>query len=204
MKLFTVKAPLGCLSLFRRFMERIDIFKDPFYAEERQLLLLESIWNFRPKLAETTLDIRRTKEGKPYLVSARSGRKVSGIHFSISHSGGLWGCVVSDGPCGLDLQKMRPAAFEALAKRFFFPEESRYVKEAGLQGFYEIWTRREALAKYTGLGFFGMSEIRPCLVDKDGNPAAGVIWNGKMVSFKKIPVPEGYLAVWCHEEGEEE
>ena len=112
-------------------MERIDIFKDPFYEEERQQLLMESIWNFRPKLADTALDIRRTKEGIPFLVSARSGRKGSGIHFSISLSDGLWSCVVSDSPCGLDLQKMRPAAFEALAKRFFFPEESRYIKEAG-------------------------------------------------------------------------
>ena len=180
-------------------MERIDIFKDPFYEEERQQLLMESIWNFRPKLADTALDIRRTKEGKPYLVSARSGRKVSGIHFSISHSDGLWSCVVSDSPCGLDLQKMRPAAFEALAKRFFFPEESRYIKEAGLQGFYEIWTRREALAKYTGLGFFGMSAQRPCLLDAEGKPAAAVRWKDRWVVFEEIKVPDGYLAVWCHE-----
>ena len=169
-------------------MERIDIFKDPFYEEERQQLLMESIWNFRPKLADTALDIRRTKKGKPYLVSARSGRKVSGIHFSISHSGELWSCVVSDGPCGLDLQKMRPAAFEALAKRFFFPEESRYIKEAGLRGFYEIWTRREALSKYTGL------------LDAEGKPAAAVRWKDRWVVFEEIKVPDGYLAVWCHEE----
>ena len=185
-------------------MERIDIFKDPFDAEERRQLLMESIWNFCPELADTALDICRTKEGKPCLVYENSGRSVAGVHFSISHSGGLWSCAVSDSPCGLDLQKMRSAAFEALAKRFFFPEESRYIKEAGLRGFYEIWTRREALAKYTGLGFFGMSAQRPCLLDAEGKPAAAVPWNDRRVVFEEIKVPDGYLAVWCHEEEETE
>ncbi len=180
------------------------ITADPLDSEQREYLLMNLVREFQPRLENVGLALHRDSKGKPYLVRKSSGQREPGIHFSISHSGGLWACVISDCPCGFDLQQRRPANYELLAKRFFSPRECAYVEAAGAEGFYEIWTRREALAKYTGLGFFGMSEVRPCLVDEDGKPAASTVWNGKMVSFETISVPEGYMAVWCHEEGEDE
>ena len=174
-------------------MYKIKIVEDPRDSVQREQLLMEALQNFRPEPEASFPAVRHSEKGKPYVDG--------GPEFSISHSGGLWGCVVSDGPCGFDLQRMRPAACDQLAARFFFPAEARYIKEAGLCGFYELWTRREALAKYTGLGFFGMSFDRPPLVDGEGKPARRVLWEGETVVFEEIEVPEGFLAVWCCKEG---
>ncbi len=184
-------------------MYQAAIITDPEDAELQKKELIKQVQKFLPELAEADLNIQRTEKGKPFIVCADSGKAVSGVHVSVSHSGGYWACVVSDRVCGLDLQEMRPAAAERLAERFFTLQEGRYVKEAGLPGFYELWTRREALAKYTGLGFFGMSGERPELVDSEGKPAEHVIWAGKTVVFHKLQTPEGFMAVWCHEEEKE-
>ena len=180
-------------------MYQAAIITDPVDAELRENEMIRQVQQFLPVLAETDLDIQRTEKGKPFIVYADSGKAVSDVHVSVSHSGGYWACVVSDRACGLDLQEMRPAAAERLADRFFTPQEGRYIKEAGLNGFYELWTRREALAKYTGLGFFGMSGKRPELVDSEGRPAEHVMWDGKTVVFHKLQAPEGFMAVWCYE-----
>ena len=192
----------------------IKITDDPRTPQDREALLFDTACSFRPDLNETPLVLCRTEKGKPYLVYETTGKPVSDLEFSISHSEKVWGCIVSDCTCGLDIQKIRPADHESLAERFFSQNESQYVKSAGIRGFYEIWTRREALAKYTGLGFFGMSGSRPELVEPDSD-AAGisepsprlsetVVWNGKTVVFEEIKVPEGFVAVWCHEKGGKE
>ena len=184
-------------------MYQTAIITDPGDAELRKNELIRQVQQFLPELAESDLDIQRTEKGKPFIVYSDSGRAVPDVFVSVSHSGGYWACVVSASACGLDLQEMRPAAAERLAERFFTPQEERYIKEAGLSGFYELWTRREALAKYTGLGFFGMSGDRPVLVDSEGQPAEYVIWAGKTVVFHKLQAPEGFMAVWCHEKENE-
>ncbi len=184
-------------------MYQAAIIMDPVDAELREKELIKQVKQFLPELAEADLDIQRTEKGKPFIVYGDSGKAVSAVHVSVSHSGGYWACVVSDRICGLDLQEMRPAAAERLADRFFTLQEGLYIKEAGLSGFYELWTRREALAKYTGLGFFGMSGLRPELVNSEGRPAEHVIWDGKTVVFQKLQEPEGFMAVWCYEEAKE-
>ena len=181
-------------------MYQTAVINDPVDSLLREEELFRQVCVVRPELRETDLGLQRTEKGKPFIVFAGSGEPVPCLHVSVSHSGGLWACVVSDRPCGLDLQELRPVAEDRLARRFFFPAEGAYVKNAGLRGFYEIWTRREALAKYTGLGFFGMSGDRPMLVDDTGQPAERVMWDGRTVVFEEIPAPEGFMAVWCHEE----
>lgn len=180
-------------------MDQFFITADPVDSEERRNMLLNQICYFRPELKKENLKIQRTEKGKPFPVYGEVG-PVSDLHVSVSHSGRYWACVLSDQVCGLDLQEMRPADHGRLAARFFRAEEETYIKEAGLAGFYELWTRREALAKYTGLGFFGMSARRPQLVDSFGQPADRVQWDGELVVFERLPVPEGYMAVWCHKE----
>ena len=184
-------------------MYQTAIINDPVDSALREEELFRQVRMMRPELSETGLGMQRTEKGKPFIVFAGSGQPVPRLHVSVSHSGAYWACAVSDRPCGLDLQEVRPAAAERLAERFFSDRESAYIKEAGLMGFYELWTRREALAKYTGLGFFGMSGDRPELVDSAGTPAERVIWDGRTVMFEEIPAPEGFMAVWCHEEEKE-
>lgn len=65
-----------------------------------------------------------------------------------------------------------------------------YVKDAGLEGFFEIWTRREAFGKYTGEGFFG--EFRD-FTDEKGEPVSSL----DTVVFREIEVGSDIKCICC-------
>lgn len=94
--------------------------------------------------------INKTDKGKPYIEKGPS--------FSVSHTANVWACLVSEFNVGFDIQiEKLNVKFEAIAKRFFEEREREYVEKTGIKGFYQVWTAREAYAKYTGEGFFGKS-----------------------------------------------
>ena len=87
--------------------------------------------------------------GKPYVIGYEQ------VHFNISHSDNTCICAVDDMPIGIDIQKMKPCRFDFIAKRFFTQEEqARYIMEGKNQtAFYRMWTTRESVGKYLGVGF---------------------------------------------------
>lgn len=99
--------------------------------------------------------IKKTAKGKPYLAD-------SSIHFSISHTDGLWACIVGPAPCGLDVQTFGRYHENDIAKRLFSDADAEYVNKNGTEGFYKIWSRFEAIAKYDGSGIFAS---KPMLSD---------------------------------------
>lgn len=134
------------------------------------------------------------EKGKPYF-------KNSDIKLSVSHSGIYWGCILGKGRCGLDIQEMRECNYLALADRFFTVKESEYVKEHGINGYYQVWTMREAAAKYSGQGFF-MRE-RPELVGEDGNLKDQSVIDGKKVYYHWEGIDKEYMVCWCSEKEDE-
>ena len=100
-----------------------------------------------PKDVLEETKVLRAPSGKPYFDNLD-------IHFSISHSGDLWACLMGPQRCGLDIQYIKPCNCHKIARRFFSSPEALYVEKEGLQGFFELWTMREAAGKYTGEGFF--------------------------------------------------
>ena len=87
------------------------------------------------------------KNGKPYIENID-------IEFSISHSGDIAMCAISDKPVGLDIEKIRDININVV-KRMFAADEQRYVLEKwslSKQRFFEVWTRKEAYAKMLGKG----------------------------------------------------
>ena len=76
------------------------------------------------------------------------------LHFSVSHSGNYWMCAFGPSPVGLDLQQHRSCRCEALARRFFHPDEIQWMEENGFtpQHFYDFWTAKESYVKLTGRG----------------------------------------------------
>ena len=90
---------------------------------------------------------RMGKNGKPYIENAN-------IEFSISHSGNIAMCAISDEPVGIDIEYIRDVDI-SLAKKHFAPDEQLYVfekKENAKLRFFEIWTRKEAYVKLLGKG----------------------------------------------------
>ena len=63
-----------------------------------------------PQLTDCTL--ARQTQGKPWFPAAPE------LHFSISHSGGLWVCAFAHAPVGLDLQAQRSAGSNTPAAAF--------------------------------------------------------------------------------------
>lgn len=88
--------------------------------------------------------------GKPYLIGYPD------IHCNLSHSGEYVACAIGDVPVGIDIQEHRGMRENILA-RYYCEDERSYVNRQTderdrLAAFYQIWCRKEAYIKYTGLG----------------------------------------------------
>ena len=128
--------------------ERLDRYK---HVEDYRRSLLGDILS-RSLLEKMTgidaceLDICVDDMGKPYVENA---------YFNVSHSGEYVACIVSDKPCGIDIETMDKDNLD-IAKRFFVKSEYEYIsdcsKEEIKSRFYEIWTAKEAYSKYEGKG----------------------------------------------------
>ncbi len=106
--------------------------------------------------------VLRTEHGKPYFPDLP-------LEVSVSHTGRLFAALIAEdgvGPVGLDVQSMRTAPYEKIARRFFTEEEYDYVLRHGKNEFYRLWTRKEALTKYWGLPLLETAGKRP-LVDAE-------------------------------------
>jgi len=132
--------------------------------------------------------IKKARGGKPYL----KGRP---FHFSVSHTGSLWGCLISESNVGLDIQKIRAVDFNKLAARFFLDEEAEFVKNTGAAGFFDIWTRKEACVKYFGRGL--LKDIRSFSVVRDGKPAGTVNNQGAVCHVNSFSLGEDVKCAYC-------
>ena len=94
-------------------------------------------------------EYRLNEWGRPELVGG-------GPFFSLSHSGTKVMLLVSDTPCGCDIEERiegRPLA--RIAERFFHPAEFAEFRRLGASPplFYRLWTLGESYMKGVGKGF---------------------------------------------------
>ena len=75
------------------------------------------------------------------------------IHFSISHCKEAVGCLISDRPCGLDIEHIRKAK-EDLVRHTMSPQETEsiYADPFPDIAFTRLWTQKEAVLKLVGTG----------------------------------------------------
>ena len=124
------------------------------------------------------VEFKKTKQGKPYI----EGNPLS---FSISHTGDIWGCLISRENVGLDIQQKRKVNFDKLANRFFLDEEIKFVRDNGSDGFFDIWVRKEACVKYFGTG---IRDLRSFCVVKDGKLLEEISFKGEDSNLAKKAV----------------
>ena len=64
--------------------------------------------------------------------------------------------IISNNPCGIDIEKINPIDYMDIAKRYYAPEEYNYVinceEKKRLHRFYEVWTLKESRIKCSGQG----------------------------------------------------
>lgn len=137
--------------------------------------------------------ICRTEKGKPYI-------QYAGVKFNISHSDDYWVCIIGQGECGVDVQKIKTVNYGKLASRFFSENEEAYVSTNGSRGFFKLWARREAFAKYTGEGFFSKM---PDFVGDDGEllQEVAIADGGSADCFtaylRELEISEDTVCVYC-------
>lgn len=102
------------------------------------------------------LDIHTAENGKPYIPNAP--------FFNLSHSGDFVIIAVSEKPVGIDIQEpVAPERAQKIARRFFTLEEQELTAR-----FTELWTRKEAYIKFTGIGLSAMLSAFSVLGDLPG------------------------------------
>ena len=104
----------------------------------------------RYALGTSAYTVERTELGKPYIKGMES------FHFNLSHAGNWVVLAWGGSEVGVDVEQLRRETdTDSITRRYFAPEEQRYVREAEenrLQHFYEIWTGKESYLKYLGTG----------------------------------------------------
>lgn len=89
---------------------------------------------------EALPEVRFEPGGKPVFVNRP-------LHFSLSHSGKLAAALISEEPCGVDVEQLRPDVAARLHERCLSDAE-----RARDCDFFEIWTQKECIAKLDGRG----------------------------------------------------
>lgn len=130
---------------------------------------------------------------------------IDGLEFSLSHSGDLAICTVSDKLVGCDVEEIRKAP-KGVAERYLSCREqeylSRFTEEAYDYAFFRLWTMRESYVKMTGEGMnLPLSEYE-LLVDECAllgyESSARVLRNGEVQEcyISEISL-QGYIISIC-------
>lgn len=107
-------------------------------------------------------------------------------HFSLSHSGALALCALSDRPVGADLELIRPRRAEFPAYVFRGAAYERYLALGGdWSAFYALWTELESIVKYTGEGLRAWRRAEApaeCVI----SPLSGEGWRGAVCAHEPV------------------
>lgn len=142
----TARAKDTPLSAYR--LERLKRVKTPQAKRQglgAEILLIQALRRCSPE-TKLPLEIAVGENGKPYF----PGKE---LRFSLSHSGEIALCALSNREVGADVERMR-AFDENLSRRFFTEAEQEYISQAKdrAHAFTQVWTLKESYIKATGQG----------------------------------------------------
>jgi 4'-phosphopantetheinyl transferase len=150
------------------------------------------------------LRFRYGPRGKPSLEAPWSD---SAVRFNVSNSEDVALLAVAlDRELGVDVEQLRePRDFDSLAAQFFAASEVSQLRslpqDQRLEGFYRLWTRKEAVLKAVGTGLaFPLDKVVVTLdrseparvVAYDGDPVAASRW--WLLNLAPVPQYIGALA----------
>lgn len=168
-----------------RRIEKINNLKNEKAARlsaGAELMLVYAVKKKYPNAA-IPVEYNIDERGKPFF------KGIEKAFFSLSHSGRIAACAISDAPVGVDVQCYRRPNL-ALAARFFSEREYKAVEKQPEKMFNSIWTRKEAVAKADGRGIaIGLKTLD--IMD------SSVRHSGKLYLTLDIPSPWSgyYIAV---------
>ncbi|MBT2605229.1 4'-phosphopantetheinyl transferase superfamily protein [Bacillus sp. ISL-53] len=135
---------------------------ESYKVEEKQIefllgrVLLKNLLSVWLEHAPEKIRFIKNVYGRPYL---HPSYKKSNLYFNLSHAKGVLACVVSPWEkVGIDVEFTDYDAFEVM-NSVFVKKEIEYVNkqltsDLKRQAFFRIWTRKEAVMKAEGKGFY--------------------------------------------------
>lgn len=145
-------------------------------------VLLGQYTNQSPNRIEFVAGINR----KPELTGS------VGWHFNVSHSAHWVLIALGKVPVGVDLERINPDfPFQDVLQASFGPSEQRYINACSdaRSGFYQLWTRKEALVKATAQGLDDTFDRVPSLPGVHRVAGKGGGW-----TVRSFTVADGYPA----------
>ena len=139
-------------------------------------------------------------EGKPRLApGSAAALDGSPVSFNASHSKGVILVALARGlEVGIDLEHVQLRSHVEIADRFFHPDEAAWVRalpeEAQREGFFSVWSAKEAFIKCTGKGLSqGLSSFK-FRCGPQGPEALGWIEGEPVEKYYFTPLagPEGF------------
>lgn len=123
------------------------------------------------------------------------------IHFSLSHSGVMAMCAISDRPVGCDVEKIRERDLD-IAKRFFTSEEYDLIKsqqtdELQTKMFFRIWTLKESFVKCIGTGLSTPLNEFSIIPDWHGKITLNQTISNSEYNFVELNLDDGYKYSVC-------
>jgi 4'-phosphopantetheinyl transferase len=152
--------------------------------------------------APHAIRFRYGSKGKPELAAP------AGIHFNVSHSGGLALLAFSwDGEIGVDVEQIHPLEdMLDIAARFFSAEEAADLMSLPaserVDAFFRCWTRKEAYVKAVGDGLFmPLDSFRVTL--RRGEPAEFIHFRNNTAAARRwtlmnLDLGTGYIAALAY------
>lgn len=138
------------------------------------------------------LDIEYDEKGKPH-----SYNNDEEIHFSLSHSGDYVACMISDKPCGIDIERhSKSRDYDKVAKRICTEEELTGINSK--TDFYNVWTLKESVLKAVGLGLsldmkkIELKKVKECTFAENEGTKYQVTLDGIKYQGKILEAPDGY------------
>lgn len=132
---------------------RADLAQRHLPDRQRGFLLSRALLHLsleRAGVAAHELRFTRAESGRLLLAAP------AGWYISLSHGGGHVAACVATAPCGVDIERPRPAAPLRLAQRYFSAAEASHLANLtptdAERDFFRLWTLKEAGAKALGQG----------------------------------------------------
>lgn len=138
--------------------------------------------------------ILRTEKGKPYF------KDFPEVHFSVSHTGQMWICLMADHNVGVDIQEKKSVRSKEITDRYFGPSEEHYVALWGDYGFFDLWVRKEALVKFRGTT---LMEEMGREVAQDGDLKDEIVIDGETIFLAAVDMGESVKCAYATEKKED-
>lgn len=139
----------------------------------------------------TPVELSYDKNGKPHIYEDASEGGLEGtdlVQFSLSHSGDYVACIISDVPCGIDIERHSERRdYEKIAKRICTDRE--LVNITNREDFYQLWTLKESVMKAVGLGL--ALDMRKIEIERV-NERYEIMTEGKKYIGHVLKAPDGY------------